>query len=75
MYLSTKFAFKNTFLNFIHTKPSSPIEIEYTIKLNGEKRWFHEHAEWNPKTNTLVGTIEGISAEKQRQHELYQQGR
>ena len=65
--------YKNTFLNFIHTKPSSPIEIEYTIKLNGEKRWFHEHAEWNPKTNTLVGTIEDISAEKQRQHELYQQ--
>ncbi len=65
--------YKNSFLNFIHTKPSSPTEIEYTIKLNGEKRWFHEHAEWNSKTNTLVGTIKDISTEKQRQHELYQQ--
>ncbi len=66
-------AYKNAFLNFINAKPASPSELEYTIKINGEQRWFHEYAEWNNKTKTLVGTVEDISAEKQKQHELYQQ--
>lgn len=65
--------YKNAFLNFINSRPNTPIELEYTIKINGEKRWFHELAEWNFKTNTLVGTVEDVSDEKHQQHELYRQ--